>query len=233
MGFGGSGSNTTLNHVHNGLVGEGGSLDNTTLLNGSLLIDTAFSPITTGDHTWTGINQFTNSSELASGKRVLLDSYEASGAQSTYTFTPTTSLDMVNTYSEIVVVGSLTCTAALGLDLTISGGTSHNYEVFSQIGTSLAGSESTSQASIPLATTALGTAANRDLIFEIHIQGWDKGGQQLAAYQTKCSSGNNGVEMVNGGINTLNTMPITEIKIVTTASTWKDAGMITVYGVGK
>ena len=217
MGFGGGGSGSFVlpNHDHTNVLADGGELleaisliDGITLkawLDAAILTAVPFTP-----------------------KYELLDDHLAAGVESSYTFTPTVPLDIVD-YSKFVVEISGDSSAAFDLRTVINGvgGTANN-----SIGGQFNAMLGLNFANAPywtVASSALITAASKTFVVTLDIMLTDSGTQDIQGLSRATST--TGLSQWLGHLIFTAATTLTSIKVQTSTSTWKAGSRITIYGV--
>ena len=166
---------------------------------------------------------------VESGKMVLLDSHEATSTESTYTFTSTSSLDMENDYSELIVLISGNATASLSLQLIINAieGVAYSQTTLVADSTSVTHSDLAGQGKIEILNTAL-LDNPRAILCELHITG-NPFNRDLMINGNNYALGE-GLNVLGGSM-AENDGLIDSLRIKTSTSTWSSGTQIITYGV--
>ena len=178
--------------------------------------------------------KWANAAAGGSSTLELLDFHEASGTESSYTFTPSSPLVMGN-YTQVIIYYVLESSAGFALELLTNGDTANYYGNIIQINNAgtVSGSKYSALPQMTVASSTLNPSGN-NVQGEIHINVPNRGAFGLDYMQMwfRAFGDASGIGETGFGQN-LNgdTVSITEIKLETSASTWKDDSYIAVYGV--
>lgn len=159
----------------------------------------------------------------------LLDLHQASGTESTYTFTPGSALNSAK-YSAIVIKISGSATASLALNMVLNGD-SGNMAYFGQrmTGSAVANITASAQSVIQIASTSIISAAtlfDGEIIINL-----DSTVGKILRGTSMMSAGGVGVELLGWYDSQGATNSITSINFATSTSTWATGTNITTYGV--
>ena len=165
------------------------------------------------------------------GKLELLDTHTASGTESTYTFTPASSLNLKTDYQQIIVEFGGRMTASLALQFVVNGDTSGyvTIKTFNDSGT-LSGSLLTGQTSHQLADTTIidaGIQASGYIVLQLLE---DTDGTDGTAIRSFCNASDEGCQWTGSRQNT-STSPVTSVQLKTSTSTWTANFYVNTYGV--
>jgi len=208
MGGGGSGSGVITAHVHDNNSGQGGPLSDLSLLNTDLLIDV--------------IDRYE-----------LLDNYEATSAESSHTFTPSSALEF-DTYSQIIVVIDGLTTASLALELIVNGQRgANNYlsvgKRFVWTPTETLIVENSTQYTLATTTCLPSAGSSFNVVVSMTCNDTTTGTNRIHI-DTNANCG--AINEIKGGINqSVVYTEITEIIVETSTSTWRIGTRMSVYGI--
>lgn len=159
----------------------------------------------------------------------LLDSHTATGTESSYTFTPSTALNLLTDYSAILVFCSFDNNAVLAYQVVLNGiVTAYVANGWRSDGTALTNISTGSSTSFQLLGTSA-VLAEPDIqhgMFEIMLD------EDQNAHITSKFHSNTREETMHGS-RALAADTISSIKVQVSTSTWKSGGIIDTYGVKK
>ncbi len=161
----------------------------------------------------------------------LLDSHEATGTESSYTFTPAT--PFTNTeYSQIIVIITGRSTASLAIEMVINALTTKYYSEKVQISSgTLSGVSHANLSEWELCpTTIITTSSMFSIRVEIHIPDASMTSEKLEGHVRATGQ----VQIIQqGGIlnDNSNENDISSIKVQTSTSTWATGTTIHTYGL--
>lgn len=163
----------------------------------------------------------------------VLDNHEASGNESTYTYTPGTALDF-DTYSKIIVVIDVKVNAALALlmRLNSSANALYTYAGHRQTTTATTTISANSQTSQSIASATI-LSDDNGVVGEVSIMNTqnETQGERLAGFSKFEQVGGTMANESLGWMLDEAHSTITAITILTSTSTWKAGSRITVYGM--
>jgi len=207
MGFGGGGGQGVVGpHVHTGAAGQGGALDNTTLLNAQTL-----------------------ASQLAWG---IIETYEAAIAESSHVFT-FAAIDFDN-FSELVLVLDAVATAAQNIQIRINTDATANYDTHGKrifAGADTFVNQTNATSGILVSSNVLGANNNNsNSVIVITLAKGSTGADfpQWTAY----TSGEAGELELLGGVLTIDSADISSIEVRGSAN-WKIGTRATLYRVAR
>lgn len=177
---------------------------------------------TFGTPVWTALT--TAASEVVE----ILDNHEASGAEASYTFTPSSALT-TDDYSEIIVLMDFEATATFALEMILNGVTSNYFSKgFRADGVALTNIAHNNQTEIQICSTTAATT-NVPMFSKISIGMIDTDAGDLAGFSTTGQGTGALYENMFFSKQAV-TAEITSIKMQTSTSTWKIGSKITTYG---
>ena len=215
MAFGGgsSGSAALTAHTHNdALSGDGGGLSNTLTDIGG----TALFPLI-------------QDQSLID----LLDTHEATGTESTYTFTPTTPIDLADEYEEVFVIAKGKTSASLAIDFKVNGITEYHTTINNNLLGTLTGIHLGSALNAEL-QSATNINVGRGFNLNLHISKELVDGSSSGYNYYGFSNVSTRALTTFAGGTILNTeTTISSIQLFTSASTWTAGTTINTYGLRK
>ena len=167
------------------------------------------------------------------GQLELLDTHEATGTESTYTYTPSTALDLENTYDEIIVIAKGKTSASMSLLLKINGLVEYHTTLNSNTLGTLTGVHLGSAPYVVFIPSAM-MNSGRGFNSNIHISKELSNTSSISLnYYGFANVSTRGLQTLAGGTIAVSSSDITSVQIFTSASTWIAGTTINTYGVKK
>jgi len=163
---------------------------------------------------------------------ILLDTHVALGIESSYTFTPTTPID-IDDFSELVILIAGVPTLALAMELAINSVVTNYFDDGSSI---KAGVETLvnndSQTQWQIATTNAISIVNAEFFIEVHIilPNTVQNRERIDCW-SMVLSGATILESLGHTLTTPDIVELVDLKFTTSTSTWKAGTTFKTYGV--
>jgi len=165
-------------------------------------------------------------------KMELLDHHIATGTESTYTFTPSTALDIQSTYAKIIVFFSGVNTASLAMQVKIDALTSYDYSKLLADTTTVSTALTTAAGAFEVIGTEL--IDGNSAFFAGALELWtlqSSGGTDRCMIRSVGWTAHEGNQICAGAPASGDTEEIASIEVLTSTSTWTANTEIFIYGV--
>ena len=167
------------------------------------------------------------------GQLELLDTHEATGTESTYTYTPSTALDLGSTYDEIIVIAKGKTSGSLAIDFKLNGLTEYHTSINNNLLGTLTGIHLGSALNAELQSST-NINVGRGFNLNLHIsKELSDGGSIGYNYYGFSNVSTRALTTFAGGTIANTDTTISSIQLFTSNSTWKAGTTINTYGVKK